>query len=426
MQTPFLRMESPISFKKSLFLFCLGCFVSVAGNSQIRLFMSGGVHQASVKESNDLSAWPTETEPFLKGRTGGRFGIFADVPFHPTSRWSLQPGLFYSSKGNIFEKTYDTTGKPLGALYLQKNTLKVNYIDIPVMIAYRLPLSKKTGFFLAAGPALSVYYSSKLINSGKYTAQNGTLQDKTDEIKGETGKDPGHFRTMYAGVAGAAGFDFGGAILKADYSRGLTDFYTAEYPGSFYHQTVGASLSIRIGRQKDVVTRAPKAVPVVPSKDTTPAVVVAVVPPTPSETAKVAKDTSRKPEIIVDAPIKVEVKEEVIKKLEQIATRVQFAFGSVAINKAYYAELDEIAGLMAKDGQLQLTIEGHTDNRGKAERNKLVSQQRADAIRTYLTEKGVDGSRLKAVGHGQDLPIADNSTEAGRAKNRRVVFKLSY
>jgi len=67
-----------------------------------------------------------------------------------------------------------------------------------------------------------------------------------------------------------------------------------------------------------------------------------------------------------------------------------------------------------------IVIEGHTDNKGSADLNQKLSEQRAKAVMQYLIERGVDASRLQAVGYGLTKPVADNNTEEGRAKNRRV------
>jgi TonB family protein len=70
-------------------------------------------------------------------------------------------------------------------------------------------------------------------------------------------------------------------------------------------------------------------------------------------------------------------------------------------------------------------VEGHTDNVGNAESNKKLSEQRAKAVMDYLISRGVEASRLKSVGYGLVKPVADNSTEEGRAKNRRVELVIS-
>jgi OmpA-OmpF porin, OOP family len=70
-------------------------------------------------------------------------------------------------------------------------------------------------------------------------------------------------------------------------------------------------------------------------------------------------------------------------------------------------------------------IDGHTDNLGDANKNKVLSQARADAIKKYFTDKGVLDGQLDAIGFGSERPAADNKTPAGRAKNRRVEIKLA-
>jgi outer membrane protein OmpA-like peptidoglycan-associated protein len=73
----------------------------------------------------------------------------------------------------------------------------------------------------------------------------------------------------------------------------------------------------------------------------------------------------------------------------------------------------------------KLRIEGHTDNVGSAASNEQLSGERALAIKKFLVEKGVAKERLLAVGFGQNKPIADNSSEAGRTKNRRTEFRIA-
>lgn len=84
--------------------------------------------------------------------------------------------------------------------------------------------------------------------------------------------------------------------------------------------------------------------------------------------------------------------------------------------------LNMIVRLMNKNPDLKFEIDGHTDNTGQAAHNLTLSQQRADAIKAQLVKMGIDGSRLTTKGFGDTVPIADNSTPAGRANNRRVEF----
>jgi outer membrane protein OmpA-like peptidoglycan-associated protein len=82
--------------------------------------------------------------------------------------------------------------------------------------------------------------------------------------------------------------------------------------------------------------------------------------------------------------------------------------------------VDQIAELMRANPQLQLSVEGHTDNVGTPEANKVLSANRARAVMDAVVARGVSPERLTSTGFGQENPIADNRTEAGRAQNRRV------
>src|SRR5579871_454660 len=121
------------------------------------------------------------------------------------------------------------------------------------------------------------------------------------------------------------------------------------------------------------------------------------------------------------------VKEEIIKKVLYDAKNIFFATGSFKLLPKSYKSLNEVAKILKDDPNLKLNISGHTDNVGKPEKNQLLSENRAKAVLTYLTEKGgVDASKLAAAGYGDTKPIASNKTAAGKAKNRRVELDLKY
>ena len=82
--------------------------------------------------------------------------------------------------------------------------------------------------------------------------------------------------------------------------------------------------------------------------------------------------------------------------------------------------LGEIVTLLKDNAALRLSVEGHTDNVGQAKANQALSQKRAEAVKKYLAGKGVDGKRLETKGWGDTKPVADNRTDDGKAKNRRV------
>ncbi|MCU0654544.1 MAG: OmpA family protein [Polyangiaceae bacterium] len=108
-----------------------------------------------------------------------------------------------------------------------------------------------------------------------------------------------------------------------------------------------------------------------------------------------------------------------------ILQQVQFDTAKATIRPISNALLDEVAGVLKEHVELvSLEVQGHTDNRGDATMNQQLSQDRAAAVVAALVKRGVDASRLTPVGYGADKPVADNKTDAGRQKNRRVQFVI--
>ncbi len=103
---------------------------------------------------------------------------------------------------------------------------------------------------------------------------------------------------------------------------------------------------------------------------------------------------------------------------------VTFKTGSAELTGDSIETLTDIASFLINQPELQLIIAGHTDSLGSATLNKELSQQRADSVKFFLVRSGVEGSRMRAVGYGESQPIATNSTATGRAKNRRVEFRI--
>lgn len=102
---------------------------------------------------------------------------------------------------------------------------------------------------------------------------------------------------------------------------------------------------------------------------------------------------------------------------------ILFELNKAVLKKDSYPILDKIAAALNADPELKVEIQGHTDIYGAHDYNMGLSQRRADAVKTYLEDKGVDGARMTTMGFGPDQPIDTNKTKAGRARNRRVEFK---
>lgn len=104
---------------------------------------------------------------------------------------------------------------------------------------------------------------------------------------------------------------------------------------------------------------------------------------------------------------------------------IYFQQSKAIILEISYPELDRLARILQENQGLEIRIEGHTDNVGKAEDLLRLSEERANAIRDFLVQKGISQTRLQTVGLGPKFPISDNSTDELRAQNRRVEIRIT-
>jgi len=103
-----------------------------------------------------------------------------------------------------------------------------------------------------------------------------------------------------------------------------------------------------------------------------------------------------------------------------VALYINFDTGKSIIKPESKSIINQIVQMMKSNPGLKISVEGHTDNVGNQKSNKTLSDNRAKAVVSAIATQGIDANRLSALGHGQDKPIADNKTEDGRSKNRRV------
>jgi outer membrane protein OmpA-like peptidoglycan-associated protein len=101
-----------------------------------------------------------------------------------------------------------------------------------------------------------------------------------------------------------------------------------------------------------------------------------------------------------------------------------FASGSAELMPGAYAELQRIAGVINDDRSTSVIVEGHTDSDGSNEYNQLLSERRANAVRTALISYGVDPRRITAYGYGETRPLVNNDTAYNKARNRRVEITI--
>lgn len=105
--------------------------------------------------------------------------------------------------------------------------------------------------------------------------------------------------------------------------------------------------------------------------------------------------------------------------------RILFVSGSSKINEVSNEQLENITRIMKAIPSVEFKIGGYTDNTGNPQENLKLSQERADAVRNALIERGIDPSRLTAEGYGDQHPVGDNNTEQGRELNRRVAIRVT-
>lgn len=105
---------------------------------------------------------------------------------------------------------------------------------------------------------------------------------------------------------------------------------------------------------------------------------------------------------------------------------VNFVFGKAELTEESKPRLHEVALLLERHPDFRIKISGYTDNIDTKEFNQKLSEERAKACRDYLVQDGIDASRIDYAGYGESNPVADNSTEEGRAKNRRVEFEVTF
>jgi len=119
------------------------------------------------------------------------------------------------------------------------------------------------------------------------------------------------------------------------------------------------------------------------------------------------------------------VKEEARGMVITLSGSVLFATGKYELLPIARDKLDEVAKALSDQGFKSIVVEGHTDSKGRASDNDMLSLKRADSVRSYLVSRGIPSDKITSQGLGSSRPVADNGTADGRANNRRVEIVVS-
>ncbi|MBW8329398.1 MAG: OmpA family protein [Thiobacillus sp.] len=188
-------------------------------------------------------------------------------------------------------------------------------------------------------------------------------------------------------------------VVTAHAAEGV--FYDPSNAASPTGKTIGYELFRTIGCPGRQLLDVPCPVPAPPA-------VVAAAPEAAPAPAYVAPPAPAPAYVAPAAPTKL------------VLEGVNFDFDKATLRPEDIAIIDRDVVVLDQWGNVNIEVAGHTDSRGSDEYNAKLSQQRAEAVRNYLVSKGIAADRLSAKGYGESQPVADNATDEGRFKNRRV------
>jgi outer membrane protein OmpA-like peptidoglycan-associated protein len=397
---------NPNRIYRFLIPFFLLLLVFSSLTAQIRVSAIIGIQSTNLNEKNSLPGFDSASGKYYSSNTGFELGVLAEIPLGKYNLF-LQPGILYSAKGNQYQYLYDSSAI-VDTQYTQ-HTLNLSYVEIPLYLTWKLPLSKnlKDHFYVSAGPYFAFIYSVNQSYQNRvlqYNSSNYIYNSGSTDLP--VGNGQGAYKTFDIGIGARAGFELGNVMIGVYYSSGLTNVYTASYPSIFHNNVIGGSLSIWLNKPKPVAKPIfdighygiPIPVPLAVSHPSSPMPdTVPILPPPPSQTT-------------------------VTQRAQLIAADVIFQVNSSKLIQSSYPALKEIGDSLKAYADLDLVIEGHTDNTGRPAYNMKLSVQRAEAVRKVLLGYGVPENRVTVKGFGDTKPVADNSTGSGKAKNRRVVF----
>ena len=429
------------------------CSFLFSAKAQLRTAIAGGAHQSSVP-GNSSAQWDTLNHKY-SSRTGFHVGLLAETHLFNSNNLYFQTGMYYTNKGRKYATEFDsaTAGitKVTGSHF-------VNYMEIPLNIVYKKDLGKKSRLIFGAGPYVSFLFSGRESMSTHY--DNGSVT-ATENTSLKVPRSLGRYRNVDVGVNALAGLEFGKLFVTANFSKGLSQFYTPHTnTGTFKNQVIGATVGFFLNKDKkrEAVARDRDEDGVPDMQDECPKLkgsemakgcpdqdndgVADKDDNCPNIAGKAARNGCPAPDNdrdgIDDDDDKCpnekgvkdnngcpEIDQELRSEIDRFANRIQFKYKSAVLSKKSKEVLDGIVKILKENTQLNVLIEGYTSSDGNPRNHVRLSQSRAESVKEYLELNGIKAKRLKAVGFGDVNALNENKTEAERAANRRVELKVT-
>lgn len=246
-----------------IYFFCC-LFVCFTANAQFSVAITGGPQSNSVTPAFTMHM-DTVLNKSITRKMGLNFGFVANAALDKKQTLFFRTGVLYSAKGSQVDQYFDTVNVDItkGAYFVQATTkLKLNYIDVPINLLYKLRIKGNTKLLFGWGVQGSLFFNgssefSTIKATKEYTNSAPVFeykQVKNDDLP--VGNTSDRYQLVHFSGNALTGLEFGRVFITADYSRGLNHFFKSDQ-NSFKHQTIGAHLGIYFGSSK---TSKPKVV----------------------------------------------------------------------------------------------------------------------------------------------------------------------
>jgi OOP family OmpA-OmpF porin len=468
---------------RSLLTVLLSILVFSPLTAQIRLAAWGGIHASDFIQKNSFPGFDTAAGQYFSSKTGFEIGVLAEIPFGKNNLY-FQPGILYSAKGNQYQRLYDSSDYLSDTLYSQHYVVLPLYLTWKVPLSKNRKNHFYIGagpyFAFIYGASRSYQYRYLLYNTSKYIYQSGT-EDLPVGLG--SGKYKTYDIGVVAKAGFELGNLMVGAYFSRGLTNAYTSGYPSSFHNQVFGGSLGIWLNNpkpppSIKDTDNDGTPDPedscKTIPgsprwhgcPVPDSDldgindeqdsckSVPGVIRYHGCPVPDtdqdginddeDSCKMIPGTAKyhgcpipdkdqdgvndEQDKCPDQPGPPEnqgcpvVKAAFIKRAQLVAANVLFKLNSTKLARNSYPALKELADSLKTNPDLDLLIEGHTDNIGNADYNLKLSEERAETVKKVLLSQGISETRIQVKGFGDSQPIATNGTAGGRAENRRVVF----